>query len=194
MLSFNRIIGPASAFWLMALVHGFFITPAIPAESLPEGTYRLEQATLTYHVDYFTKRVTGVSKEARGKGVCATSCRFVVAAPAKSFQSGDANRDSNMLETMLATRFPLVQADITLERSLAGQTLRARFEVTLAGKVKVYPAVPVSITRTEGGRYMVHGEIPLVLSDFEIERPSLLLVKIEDLAPVSFEATWTVQP
>ena len=160
---------------------------------MPTGTYVLDSAILTYHVEYITKSISGVSKDARGKGVCASTCRFIVAAPVKSFISKDGNRDENMISTLSGARYSLVQADITLPREFAGDTLTGWFEIKLAGQAKAYADVPITITSTNGERYSVRGTIPFRLSDFGIERPALLLVRIDDLVPVDFQATWILQ-
>ncbi len=51
----------------------------------------------------------GVSHAAKGKGVCtAGECNFLIAAPVKSFDSGDSNRDLHMLEVTRGAQFPMV--------------------------------------------------------------------------------------
>ena len=51
--------------------------------------------------------VDGTSHAARGKGIChAGQCDFLIAAPVKSFDSGDTNRDLHMLEATRGASFP----------------------------------------------------------------------------------------
>ena len=51
----------------------------------------------------------GVSHAARGKGVFhAGQCDFLIAAPVKSFDSGDSNRDLHMLQVTRGGQFALV--------------------------------------------------------------------------------------
>ncbi len=69
----------------------------------------LEQSTLTYHVSHPLHQVEGVSHAARGKGVCHDGqCDFLIAAPVKSFDSGDSNRDLHMQQVAEAGQFPLI--------------------------------------------------------------------------------------
>src|SRR5579863_5331651 len=71
--------------------------------------WALEQSTLTYHVSHPLHQTEGVSKAAKGKGVChAGQCDFLVAAPVKSFDSGDSNRDLHMLQATRGAQFPLI--------------------------------------------------------------------------------------
>src|SRR5881296_509144 len=85
------------ALWTMA--------PLVAADS----QWTLDKATLTYHVSHPLHDTNGVSHAARGKGVChAGQCDFLVAAPVKSFDSGDSNRDLHMLQVTRGAQFPMV--------------------------------------------------------------------------------------
>src|SRR5579863_8091519 len=77
--------------------------------SAADTQWVLDQATLTYHVSHPLHQTEGVSKAAKGKGVChAGQCDFLVAAPVKSFDSGDSNRDLHMLQATRGAQFPLI--------------------------------------------------------------------------------------
>src|ERR1039457_3624858 len=74
-----------------------------------DGQWVLEESALTYHVSHPLHESEGVSHAARGKGVCqAGQCDFLIAAPVKSFDSGDSNRDLHMLQVTRGGQFPLV--------------------------------------------------------------------------------------
>jgi hypothetical protein len=68
-----------------------------PAALLAANTqWILEQSTLSYHVSHPLHKTNGVSKAARGKGVCHEGqCDFVVAVPVKSFDAGDSTAAPN---------------------------------------------------------------------------------------------------
>lgn len=67
---------------------------ALPALAQSDTQWVLEQSTLSYHMSHPVHEVDGVSHAAKGKGVChAGQCDFLIAAPVKSFDSGDSNRD-----------------------------------------------------------------------------------------------------
>src|SRR5271167_4187674 len=80
-----------------------------PAHASSTETWTLEASTLTYHVTHPLHHVDGVSHAARGKGTCRDGvCEFLVAAPVKSFDSEDSNRDLHMLQSTRGGQFPLV--------------------------------------------------------------------------------------
>src|SRR4249920_3379395 len=69
----------------------------------------LDQSTLTYHISHPLHQSEGVSHAAKGKGVChGGQCDFLIAAPVKSFDSGDSNRDLHMLQAVRGAQFPLI--------------------------------------------------------------------------------------
>src|ERR1700675_4681432 len=80
-----------------------------PALAQADRQWVLEQSTLTYHVSHPLHQTDGVSHAARGKGVChAGQCDLLIAAPVKSFDSGDSNRDLHTLQVARGGQFPLI--------------------------------------------------------------------------------------
>lgn len=72
---------------------------ALPAFAQSNRQWTLDSSTLTYHITHPLHQVAGTSHAARGKGICHDGqCDFLVAAPVKSFDSGDSNRDLHMLQ------------------------------------------------------------------------------------------------
>src|SRR5215470_18342573 len=66
----------------------------------------LQESTLSYHVSHPLHEIDGVSHAARGKGVCHEGqCDFLIAAPVKSFDSGDSNRDLHMIQAARGAQF-----------------------------------------------------------------------------------------
>src|ERR1700676_4396687 len=81
----------------------------------------LAQSTLTYHVSHPLHQNEGISHEARGKGVChGGQCVFLIAVPAKSFNSGDSNRDLHMIQAVHGAQFPLVSVRIAIPEAAMG--------------------------------------------------------------------------
>ncbi len=82
---------------------------AFPILAQPDTQWVIEQSTLTYHMSHPMHQVDGVSHAAKGKGIChAGQCDFLIAAPVKSFDSGDTNRDLHMIEATRGAQFPMV--------------------------------------------------------------------------------------
>jgi hypothetical protein len=150
----------------------------------------LEDSTITYHVSHPLHEVEGVSRAAKGKGVCKNKkCDFLVAAPVKSFDSGDSNRDLHMMQVTKAGEFPMIAVRSSVPENLEGAAFSVDMEIQFVGQKAVYKEV--KFTRTDDGPLThLSATIPLVLTDFKIERPSLLGMPIKDVTPVRVDMTW----
>src|ERR1019366_6504607 len=156
-----------------------------------DGQWTLEQSTLTYHVSHPLHESEGVSHAARGKGVYqAGQCDFLIAAPVKSFDSGDSNRDLHMLQVTRGAQFPLVSVRARLpEAALGSGTIHADLEIQFAGQTVQYKQVPFQQT-AQGNSIRLSGTIPATVSDFKIDPPSLLAIPIKNEMPVRVNMTW----
>jgi len=163
------------------------IVAPVAQAKIAKPDWEVSSGKLTYHIRYPLKKIDGVSSQVRGKGHCeAGQCEFLVAAPVKSFESGDGNRDNHMLEVTKAAINPMVIAKIKFADK---DPLDARVEVNFAGKTRVYEHIAIAISQS-GQESVAKGAIPLVLSDFEVTRPSLLGMSVEDAVPVDFVLNW----
>lgn len=95
-----------------------------------------------------------------------------------SFDSDNNNRDSHAMETLEGIKFPhvtFVSSDIKAGENGA---LEAKGNLTFHGVTK---PVTLQATRKEsGGKMTLVGEFPVMMSTFNIERPSLMGMKTED--------------
>lgn len=167
---------------------------AAPVFAQSDTQFVLQQSSLSYHMSHPMHEVDGTSHAARGKGIChAGQCDFLIAAPVKSFDSGDTNRDLHMLEATRGAQFPMVQVRTHFAESEAGSsTIYADLEVQFAGQTAHY--THVSFQRTQQGNVVrITGTIPALCSDFKIERPSFLTVPIKNEIPVRVDMTWLKQ-
>lgn len=164
---------------------------ALPAFAQTDTQWVVVQSALTYHMSHPMHDVDGVSHEAKGKGVChAGQCDFLIAAPVKSFSSGDTNRDLHMLETTRGAQFPMVVVRTKFpEAETASGTIYADLEVQFAGQSAHYQHVPFQRVE-QGNQVRITGTIPATCSDFKIDRPSFLTVPIKNEIPVSVDMTW----
>jgi hypothetical protein len=156
-----------------------------------DGQWALDQSTLTYHVSHPLHESEGVSHAARGKGVCkGGQCDFLIAAPVKSFDSGDSNRDLHMVEATRGAQFPMVIVRTQFpEAATTASTIYADLEVQFAGQTAQYKHVPFQRI-TNGNQVQISGTVPATCSDFKIDRPSFLTVPIKNEIPVRVEMTW----
>jgi len=136
----------------------------------------------------------GVSHQARGKGVChAGQCDFLIAAPVKSFDSNDSNRDLHMLQVTRGAQFPLVTVRVVVpETELTAATIQCDLEIQFAGQTAHYKQVPFQ-REAHGNEIRITGTIPTTISDFKIDPPSLLTMPIKNDIPVRVDMTWRPQ-
>jgi len=154
----------------------------------------LKESTLTYHVSHPLHQTDGVSRAARGKGICHDGqCDFLIAVPVKTFDSGDSNRDLHMIQVTRGAEFPMVTVRTKLPESVAGSTtVKADLEVQFAGQTAHYQQVSFEVTTQRNDKHIV-GTIPTTLSDFKIDPPSLLTMPVKNEIPVRVDMTWSPQ-
>jgi hypothetical protein len=164
---------------------------ALPVFAQTDAQWVLEQSTLTYHMSHPMHEVDGVSHAAKGKGVCrAGQCDFLIAAPVKSFDSGDSNRDLHMLEATRGAQFPMIVVRTRFpEDETASPMVYADLEVQFAGQTAQYKHVSFQRS-SHGSQVQITGTVPATCSDFKIDRPSFLTVPIKSEIPVRVEMTW----
>jgi hypothetical protein len=171
-----------------------FLLLAAPALVAADTQWVLRQSTLTYHVSHPLHQSEGVSHAARGKGVCqAGQCDFLIAVPVKSFDSGDSNRDLHMLQVTRGAEFPMVTVRTRLpEAASASATVHADLEIQFAGQTAHYKDVPFQLVM-QANDTRISGTIPVTLSDFKIDPPSLLTMPVKNEIPIRVEMTWHPQ-
>jgi hypothetical protein len=160
-------------------------------QTQPDQAWTLDQSSLTYHMSHPMHEVDGTSHSARGKGVChAGQCDFLIAAPVKSFDSGDSNRDLHMIQTTRGAQFPIISVRLHLpQASLASPTLDCDLEVQFAGNTAHYTHVPFEQT-VQGTAHHITGVVPATLTDFKIDPPSFLTIPIKNNIPVRVDMLW----
>jgi hypothetical protein len=153
------------------------------------GKYELQKSKVNYLVTYLIKKADGDSLESKGKGECVNKCEFLVAAPIKSFQSKDSNRDSNMLKYAKADKFPLVVAKVTTKNEITNGALIADIEIEFGGIKHLYKEIKFNASVKDGNLH-VDGKLDLLLDQHKIEKPSLMGVEIKEIVPLTIDADW----
>ena len=164
---------------------------AIPQLAFADSQWILEESTLTYHVSHPLHQTEGVSHAAKGKGLChAGQCDFLIAVAVKSFDSGDSNRDLHMLQVVRGGQFPLITVRTHLPEDASSQaSITADLEVQFAGQTMQYKQIAFQHV-TKGSDTLITGTIPLTLTDFKIDPPSLLALPVKNEIPVRVEMKW----
>src|ERR1035438_7426875 len=130
----------------------------LPMVARADNRWVLESSTLTYHVSHPLHQTEGVSHEARGKGVCKEGqCDFLIAAPVKSFDSGDSNRDLHMLQVTRGGQYPIVTVRTRLPESASSSpSIAVDLEIQFAGQTASYKQVAFQRS-TDGTKSRITG-------------------------------------
>jgi len=147
---------------------------------------------VSFHVNHKLHKVDGVSHAAEGKAILEPDgqVRAMVRIPVQSFDSGDSNRDSHMLETLQAGKFPYVifkgvgKVPGTAPGKPAQVVLRG--ELDFHG-VKRQVEVPVTVEFGKDGSARVQGKMVVSLEAHQVERPSMLTIKLDDECSIAFD-------
>ncbi len=167
---------------------------ALPNLARADSRWVLESSTLTYHISHPLHQVDGISHDARGKGTChAGQCDFLIAAPVKSFDSGDSNRDLHMLQVTRGGQYPMVTVRTRLPESASSlSSVTADLDIEFAGQKVPYKQVAFQRS-TDGARSRITGTVPCTVADFKIDPPSLLTVPIKNEMPIRVDMTWRTE-
>jgi len=150
-------------------------------------------SAVRFHVSHTLHQVDGVSRTVEGKAILEADgqVRTMVRVPVQSFDSGDANRDSHMLEALQAGKFPHVvfKGVGTVPASATGgrpADLTLRGELDFHG-VKRAVEVPVTVEFARDGSARVRGTLVVSLEAYQVVRPSMLMIKLDDACSIAFD-------
>jgi len=150
-------------------------------------------SVVRFHVNHALHKVDGASRAVEGKAMLDAdgTVRTMVRIPVQSFDSGDANRDSHMLETLQAGKFPhVVFKGVGKVSGTAPGGKPA--DVVLRGEldfhgVKRPVEVPVTVEFGRDGSARVRGKLTVSLEAHQVERPSMLTIKLDDDCTIAFD-------
>ncbi len=147
---------------------------------------QISDSEIRYHGIHPLHEWTGISTSASGKVSYDQSTNLgaiTVSVPLNSFDSRVYARDSNMLTYTEAIDFPLVTFKSD-NASIKQDSLYVNGQLTFHGITKDISVV-ASITRQNG--FQVNGEFSINLSDYNVQRPTLLFIKIDDKIRIDYE-------
>lgn len=166
---------------------------ALASASSPQTLTVDPSATVVrFHLNHKMHEVDGRSTAVEGKAVVEPGGRVLamVRIPVASFDSGDANRDSHMRETLDTGKHPFV-----VFKGVASMVVPAAYgkavPMTLQGELDFHGVtrpleVPVSVEFGEDGSAVVKGRMKVSLEAHLVKRPSLLFVKVDDECTIEF--------
>ena len=161
------------AFLSIAIIHG--------------NEFTIKEGEVTYYGYHLLHDWKGTSNQIGGNFTFESSLKNfdgIISIPVKSFDSGNSNRDSNMLVYCKGIKYP----DISFrpKEIIKGDNL-----VTINGMLEFAGNVQdlttsANIKAISNTSFTAEGKFDILLSKFDIERPSLLFTKIEDRISIEY--------
>ena len=151
------------------------------------SSFRIENSLITYFGVHYLHKWEGSTSDVKGvvshnKNIDQYECSISV--PLSTFSSGNDNRDSNMLVYCKAFDFPNINFQSTSIK-VQENTLEIEGRIEFAGKEKEIKT-SAKLNGHDNNLFAIEGELDILLSEFEVERPSLLFVEIEDLVKIKY--------
>jgi len=109
--------------------------------------------------------------------------KVAVSANVADFDSQNSSRDSHALEVLEALKYPKVQFSSTAI-SQQGESTKVTGNLIFHGITKTITFEP-KVEKVKNG-FVVEGVIPVSLEAFNVERPSFMLIKTDDLIQIKF--------
>jgi polyisoprenoid-binding protein YceI len=161
---------------------------ALALAASPGGALVVDPAAsvVKFHLDHKLHKVDGRSSAIEGKVIVGSDGKVMtmIRIPVATFDTGDANRDSHMRETLEAAKHPHVvlkgvtSVTVPVAHGKAVET-RLQGELDFHG-VKQAVSLPVEVSFQPDGGAVVRAKFAVSLEAHRIERPSLLFVKVDD--------------
>ena len=154
---------------------------------LNASSFRVEKSLITYFGVHYLHKWEGSTSDVKGvvsydKNIDQYECSISV--PLSTFSSGNDNRDSNMLVYCRAFDFPNINFQSTSIK-VNESTLEIEGKIEFAGEEKEIKT-NAKLNSLDNNLFAIEGELDILLSEFEVERPSLLFVEIEDLVKIKY--------
>jgi|TARA_B100001287_G_scaffold156901_1_gene131969 polyisoprenoid-binding protein YceI len=154
---------------------------------LNASSFRVENSLITYFGVHYLHKWEGSTSDVKGvvsydKNIDQYECSISV--PLNTFSSGNDNRDSNMLVYCKAFDFPNINFQSTSIK-VNESTLEIEGKIEFAGEEKEIKT-NAKLNSLDNNLFAIEGELDILLSEFKVERPSLLFVEIEDLVKIKY--------
>ena len=149
--------------------------------------YTIKAGEITYYGYHFLHDWQGTSNQINGNFTFDSSLENFngfISIPIKSFDSGNTNRDSNMLVYCKGIKNPDISfrpKEIIKDDNLV--TINGM--LGFAGNVQDL-TTSANIKATSDSSFTAKGKFDILLSKFDIDRPSLLFTKIDDKISIEY--------
>jgi polyisoprenoid-binding protein YceI len=179
-----------NGYWLAIVALCAFVAPMAKRKLTADKT----SSTISYAAKHPLHSWEGISHEVNCAMIYNDETKqpetIAVSVKVASFDSDNNNRDSHAMEVLEGIKYPNVTFTSSEVKAGDNGALTAKGTLTFHGVAK-----PVTLqgTRKEtGGKLTLTGEFPVTLSDYKIERPSLMGMKVEDGMMLKFNVAFNL--
>jgi polyisoprenoid-binding protein YceI len=147
-----------------------------------------EKSTVTYSMNHMLHAWEGTSTSLNGIVQIKEDGQIekvAIVSKVSAFDSKSSNRDAHMLEVTEALKFPNISFSSNAISELPNGELDIKGSLQFHG-VKKEIAVK-GTKKSKGNTTIVNGNFIFLLEDFNVERPSFMLKKVDNEVKVSFE-------
>jgi polyisoprenoid-binding protein YceI len=153
-----------------------------------------EGSSVTYHLVHPLHTIEATSKDVMYRVNLDEETKQIVSVSAQvdvtSFDSGNSNRDSHAMEVIDALTFPAVTFSST-GIIQTGDSLDVTGKLTFHGVTK--SIVMIATSKWTTPTLVIQGQFNLSLTEFKIERPSLLMIPVNDTLKFSLNARFELK-
>ena len=149
--------------------------------------YTIKAGEITYYGYHFLHDWQGKSNQINSNFTFDSSLENFngfISIPIKSFDSGNTNRDSNMLVYCKGIKYPdILFRPKKIIKNDKLVTVNGMLE--FAGNIQDL-TISVNIKATSDSSFTAKGKFNILLSKFDIDRPSLLFTEIDDKISIDY--------
>lgn len=162
--------------------------PAVAQSQARTYSVKKDASSLTYKLKHKLHEVVGKAPPSDGKARLLPdgTLQVAVRANVKDFDSGNANRDAHMLETTNAAKFPIIDFKGVATGVKPPTSFPAKVPVKVKGQltfhgVKKTVEIPMTVLFNSEKEAVAEGSFDISLDAYNVDRPSLLMVKVDDV-------------
>lgn len=149
-------------------------------------TAKLPESSIAYLLIHPMHKIKGVSHQMNCHvelNPDSSQGRITVDAEIKNFDSGNSNRDSHAMEMLDVYLYPKVEfaSDSFKKTSLDHYNVTGTLTFHNVKKSIVFPIM----AQKKAGQIEVDGELKILLTDYKIQKPTLMLIPTEDTLTIS---------
>ena len=155
--------------------------------SINAKNYKIDSSLVTYFGNHVLHKWEGSTSDVQGVVLfneVKNQYECNISIPLSTFSSGNDSRDSNMLIYCKAFDFPNISFQSTSIK-VKKSRLEIEGKIEFAGEEKEIKT-NAKLNRLDNNLFAIDGELDILLSEFKVERPSLLFVEIEDLVKIKY--------